>query len=327
MLAPRVALMPTIMVTEHPRSMDFMNQRKTYILRTVHKMAWMKIPPLVRNLQGSQPSEWQCRDVVKNFSRRLGRKRYKYWKCGRKAWKVTKCVEKFLIQKLKEIRKTTICTSATLQRECLREQGVELECSTICKVLRRNGFKWVRRSKKPKYSKEDKAARREFAAEVLQMTVSQIKKRFAMSMDGVIIPMSPADAVDRINFCRNLETHMWRQSKEAKQEDFEAAVHYEKQLPYNRQLPLWGGIGPGGFGIIMFHKRRKVDQWEWSAALESGKLTAALRACRPDRQRGPWEILCDNESFLNAPASRSAHQMLRVELHHVPARSPRPQSR
>ena len=113
--------MPAIMVTEHPRSMDFMNQRKNYILRTVHKMAWMKIPPLVRNLQGSQPSEWQCRDVVNNFSLRLGRKRYKYWKCGRQAWKVTKCVEKFLMQKLKEIRKTTICTSATLQRECLRE--------------------------------------------------------------------------------------------------------------------------------------------------------------------------------------------------------------
>ena len=85
---------------------------------------------------------------------------------------------------------------------------------------------------------------------------------------------------------------------------------------------MWSGIGPGGFGLVMFHEYRKVNQWEWSAAVESRQLQGALQTCRPERKRGPWVILCDNESFLTAPASRKAHEQLRVELYHVPARSP-----
>jgi hypothetical protein len=56
--------------------------------------------------------------------------------------------------------------------------------------------------------------------------------------------------------------------------------------------------------------------------VRSGSLLKALRTCRPDRQQGPWHVLCDNESFLNAPASRKAHAQLRVHLWHVPPRSP-----
>ena len=36
----------------------------------------------------------------------------------------------------------------------------------------------------------------------------------------------------------------------------------------------------------------------------------------------PLVILCDNECFLTAPASRAAHAKARVKLFHVPARSP-----
>ena len=41
-----------------------------------------------------------------------------------------------------------------------------------------------------------------------------------------------------------------------------------------------------------------------------------------DRQRGPWVIISDNESFLTAPASRAAHVKERAELFQVPPRSP-----
>ena len=137
-----------------------------------------------------------------------------------------------------------------------------------------------------------------------------------------MLSLPPAHAIDRENYCKGLETHIWRKPDEAQKEELQGADLYDKQLPHWRALPMWGGVGPGGFGLVMFHNRRKVNQWEWSAAIEKGGLQRALRACRPDRQRGPWAILCDNESFLTAATSRAAHAKLRVKLTHVPARSP-----
>ena len=49
-----------------------------------------------------------------------------------------------------------------------------------------------------------------------------------------------------------------------------------------------------------------------------------MAACRSacGRWRGPWTALCDNESFLNAKATKAAHAKARVELWHIPPRSP-----
>ncbi len=41
---------------------------------------------------------------------------------------------------------------------------------------------------------------------------------------------------------------------------------------------------------------------------------------RSDRQRGPWRVLCDNESFLKA--SNAAHMKVNVVLSKIPPRSP-----
>ena len=89
-----------------------------------------------------------------------------------------------------------------------------------------------------------------------------------------------------------------------------------------RAVPLWGSIGIGGFAPILFHEYKKVNQGEWAKAVKAGNLLKALRKCRPDRTQGPWYIICDNESFLDAPLSRKAHAELRVHLWHIPARSP-----
>ena len=43
---------------------------------------------------------------------------------------------------------------------------------------------------------------------------------------------------------------------------------------------------------------------------------------QPNQKHGPWHILCDNETFLEAPASRTAHRRVGVSLWHIPARSP-----
>ena len=84
---------------------------------------------------------------------------------------------------------------------------------------------------------------------------------------------------------------------------------------------MWGGIGLQGFGLVMYHNWKKVDQEEWTAAVTDGKLVAACRSAS-GRVRGPWTVLCDNESFLKANSTREAHAKARVDLWHVPPRSP-----
>ena len=77
-----------------------------------------------------------------------------------------------------------------------------------------------------------------------------------------------------------------------------------KQVPLTRAAPLWGGIGEGGFGIVTWHKFKKMNQADWVKELKAGKLVAACKAVRPDRTNGPWHILCGSESFLKGKFSR-----------------------
>jgi len=51
-------------------------------------------------------------------------------------------------------------------------------------------------------------------------------------------------------------------------------------------------------------------------------LTRALQALHPKHKRGSWLVLCDNESFLNAPESAAAHKKARVRLWNIPPKSP-----
>jgi len=62
---------------------------------------------------------------------------------------------------------------------------------------------------------------------------------------------------------------------------------------------------------------------EWGPRnVEDGKLTKALQAVSPGRKRGPWLIICDNESFPFAPESAAAHKEALVKFWGIPARSP-----
>ena len=133
--------MVLVTAVEHPKSMDFLNQRRVYLLRKVDGLPWLRIRRAVRNLQGQPPSERQCREVFKSFSVRKGRRLYRYSRCGRKPWKVSKEVERFLLRSVRRLRKVTICTSRTLQAVLARQLHVQLECSTIRKALARNGYR------------------------------------------------------------------------------------------------------------------------------------------------------------------------------------------
>eukprot|EP00973_Karenia_brevis_P034678 4785323-Karenia_brevis.AAC.1 len=68
-------------------------------------------------------------------------------------------------------------------------------------------------------------------------------------MDGVVLSVPPSAPEERENFCRIGESHMWRTRSEAACPELAGKDEYAKQLPKARAVPLWGGIGPGGFGL------------------------------------------------------------------------------
>ena len=70
------------------------------------------------------------------------------------------------------------------------------------------------------------------------------------------------------------------------------------------------------------HENRKITATEWAAVVDKGHLEKALLTVNPDRRRGQWKILRDNESFLRAPESKDALQRCRVTLWKLPAKSP-----
>jgi hypothetical protein len=319
---PPCLAMPVVAERVHPKGMDFANQRKVVMLRTVQKVDWKRIATAVKNLQGGRPSIRLCQRTLAQFRSKRGRRAYKYANCGRKAWKVTKETEKFLVRRLLTLRRSCVCTSTTLQRELVRDMGTDLDTSTIRKVLLRHGYRWLPRAQKPKHSKEVMAARLAFANEVLTMSHAQLERHVAMCMDGVVLSVPPANPLDRENYCRVGETRMWRKRDEAAKPDLAGGDAFSKQIPYARAVPMWGGIGPGGFGLVMFHEHKKVTQDEWAKAVRAGKLTAACKAARRPGAQGGCRVLCDNETFLTAPASRAAHRRARVELWQIPPRSP-----
>ena len=70
---------------------------------------------------------------------------------------LTKSLRKWLVRRLLVLRKSQECTSTISQSA--KHQNVTLETSTIRKALAREGYFWLVRSKKPKYSKEQRADR------------------------------------------------------------------------------------------------------------------------------------------------------------------------
>ena len=291
------------------------------MLRDVRKWTWPEIAQAVITLKKKRPSERQCRNVYQRFNKKLGRCRSQYGKCGRKPWKITKEVEKFLIKRLLTLREEWVCTSTELQVELVREKGVKFDTSAIRKVLKRRGYRWLPRAQKPKYDKEDMKARLTFARKIWAMKLADLRKTITMCMDGVVLSLPPTCPTKKLNYCRIGESHMWRTRHEAAKPELAGADAYAKQFPYARALPMWGGIGLAGFGLVMFHENKKVNQDEWSEVVGAGKLVQACRDAS-GKTRGPWCILCDNERFLQAPCSVKAHEKFRVELLQIPARSP-----
>ena len=286
------------------------------------KLSFAKIAERVENRKKETPSEWLVRDVYSKFNRRSGRCKYNYKNCGRKPWKVTPEVRKFLIKKLLAERNKDIVTSTVLQRALVREHAVELEASTIRKVLKKAGYRWMARAQKTKYSKEVRKQRLLFADFVLRLSMAQLCARLCLAMDGVILTMPPASDIGRENYCQYGHTHCYRKPSERAIPELAGADAYAKQVPLERAIPLWGGCSAGGFSAVTWHPEKKLDEDEWAKLVRNGSLVRAIKALKPVNKKGPWWVLCDNESFLRTDITRKAHREANIKLWGIPPKSP-----
>ena len=304
------------------RSMNFQNQRRAYLLRHVHKLSWVNIAARVVNVSGANPS-WVCvRDTVQGFSLARGCRAFKYSRCGRKPWKLTKDAQQFLVRRLVARRASQIVTSVTLQADLASEKGIVVEESTVRKFLKKRGYRWLPRNQKRKYTTAQKLERVAFASAVIRMSRAVLRQKLCMSLDGVVLSMPPSKEIERFNYCWGAATHMWRRKTEGNAPMLAGADDYDKQVPLSRAIPLWGGISEDGFAPVLWHPNKKTNAAEWSEAIRSGKLTEALRSLNPHKKTGPWTILCDGESFLRATACVAAYGAKNITLWDVPAKSP-----
>jgi transposase len=313
--------MPLVSEVVHPRGLSFHQQRRVVKLRDGEGFSWVAIAERVWNLKGERPTWKTCSRVYKRFAAPTGRAKYKYFRCGRKK-KLTEADKTWLVGRLLQLRKKGPCTSAMLQRLLASKRRVTVESSLVRRALQERGYKWLRRSQKPKYDSRVRALRKAFAQEVLDLSDAALREKLSMCLDGVVLSVPPQGLVARENYLRAEEKFCWRKPDEADSPDLEGGDRYKKQVPLARAVPLWGGCSAGGFSVVLWHENKKVTSEEWSGAVRCGKLKEAILRMKPVRRRGPWFILTDNESFLRAPASVEAHRMAKIQLWGIPPRSP-----
>jgi len=306
----------------HPRGLDFANQRKVVHLRDDKLLSWAAIADLVRNRQKRKPSWKLCSRTYEAFSKPHARRPYRYKNCGRRPWKVSKEVETFLVRRLLARRVQGICTAALLARDVMDAKHIALEDSTIRKVLAKRGYKWLPRSKKPKYSAPERARRVEFGQAGLALSDEELRRKVSMCMDGVVLSLPPEDDIGRVNHCRASDTHVYRKRSERMLPELAGGDAYAKQVPIERALPMWGGVGPTGFAAVLLHPDKKANTEQWVAAVRAGRLVAALRRVNQGRANGPWGVLCDGEKFLHSNPSTTAHAARSVSLWRLPPKSP-----
>ena len=313
-----------VVVTEnvHPRGLNFFSQRKVMILRDVQGLSFKQIAQKVQNLAGKRPSPRTCCQYYHSFSASAGRRKAGYKKCGRSAWKLTPAVKKWIIQTLKKRRCEGACTCASLRLELAREWGIAAEVCTIRKYIQSQGFKWLPRGQKRKYTQQQMQQRYKFAHSVVALGPARLRQKLSFSMDGCVLTLPPRDLTDRLNLLRQSQTHMWRLKSERLSPKLAGQDMFGKQATLERSIPLWAGISAGGFAAVSFHAKKKLTKVEWVSALRAGKLVDAVKSLGPVKPNGPWHLLCDNEAFLNAADCKAEYRKLNLRLWRIPAKSP-----
>ena len=65
-----------------------------------------------------------------------------------------------------------------------------------------------------------------------------------------------------------------------------------------------------------------MNRQEWLLEVKAGKLFAAVKKLQPGRHAGPRRLLCDDESFLAGKECKKEYKKKKIQLLHIPARSP-----
>ena len=305
----------------HPKSLDALNAARVMALRDGSGMAFPDIAERVWNVSGARPTARTCANTYWGLKSSRRRKAARYAKCGRKPWKLTEDVKKYILTRVVALRKKGPCTAATLQQDVAAAKGVHVDVSLVRRTLREAGYRWLPRMKRRVYTREEKEERAAFCQTVLDMTEAQLRARLSMSLDGVVLSMPPSKDSERLMFLRNGEPMVWRKPDEDALEPTAGKTNYDTQVPLARAVPMWAGIGEKGAAPVFFHDRKKVTKEEWAEAVNRGNFQTALKEVT-GRARGPWTVLCDNEGFLSSTLCRSAHRKTKVSMWHVPARSP-----
>ena len=305
----------------HKRSLDFGNERKVVIMRD-QGYSFPKIQVKVVNNMKKMPGLRTVADTYYNFKRRGAQRVFQYFKCGRKPWKVTPEIDAFLLSSMLKLRKVLYCTSTTLQSLTAREHGVDLSVKSIQRCLRKHGYRWLKKSQKRLYSPEDKKLRLTFAGFLDGLSEAQYQEEVSYSMDGVVLGMSPTTPIERHNFCHGDEDHIWRKTSEYAIPELAGNDDMPKQIPLNRSVPFWGGIGALGASVVCFHEGKKIDPDEWVDALEDGCLNDALDTAAFPSSDGTYTVISDNETFLKNPEATRNYRLCGVKLWHIPPRSP-----
>ena len=300
----------------HPRGLSLSMQSRVYALRKSSKPppAWTKIARQVRNRQGKMPYWKVCRDVYNKLKNPVTVDSDGYNRCGRKSV-LTKFVRKWLVKRLLVLRRSQEVTSKDLQAELARDQGITVEDSSVRKALHTEGYKYLTRAKKPKYTAPERAIRVAFAERISCEKVH-------LCLDGVVFTVPPKGPAERENYCKADVSRVWRRPDEHDLPELAGYDNYAKQVPTSRIVPLWGGVRREGFASVLWHGARKTDQFEWAKAVQDGKLLCALKKVNPETHRPPWKILCDNERFLRARESIKAYRPCKIELLKLPSKSP-----
>ena len=95
--------MPLVSQMQHPRSLDFANQRQAYLLHRDEKLAYSEIAKRVVNLKGKPSSAETVRRAVRRFNTKKGMSAYTYARCGRQAWKLTAEMKTWLVRRLRAL--------------------------------------------------------------------------------------------------------------------------------------------------------------------------------------------------------------------------------
>ena len=105
-----------------------------------------------------------------------------------------------------------------------------------------------------------KSERKAFAEAVVALGQRRLRQKLSFSMDGCVLTMPPENPTDRLSYLCSGQTHMWRLKPDRLEPSLAGQDCFTKQSPFNRCIPLWGGLSEGGFATLVLSCKKEAHQ-------------------------------------------------------------------